>query len=250
MQYAAPRERAHDSGACDDEAAREHAGEIRDDAEEIAGARDLDAAEAEVHIERVRHHAGDGVPELVQQCEREQRAPVRALREIPQRFDDGAAHPGQRRERRQRHALSGSRLGPDDDAERADADERRKPGEQQRPADEIRQRDRPRASREHADPIPRLRRRRARALLVIAQHLDAIRIDGDVLARRAEGDQHGPRCGAERRLRGIARPEAEDRRHEHELRPERPAPPLAEPRENGKPQRIERRRPHELQRVR
>ena len=38
--------------------------------------------------------------------------------------------------------------------------------------------------------VAELRRRRARALLLVAQDLDAIGVDRDVLRRREEGDEH------------------------------------------------------------
>ena len=138
---------------------------------------------------------------------------------------------------------------------------RRAPGDEQREEIEEREarvdgRPRPRGRERDGEPARREQRRTVerdacadgRALLLRAQDVDRVRVDGDVLGGRREGDRERERRHDPRRLGSVADArEHERQREECHLRDRRPAAPAPEPRRRVP---VHQRRPEDLERPR
>ncbi|MEY9678256.1 hypothetical protein ABIE93_008190 [Bradyrhizobium elkanii] len=104
---------------------------------------------------------------------------------------------------------------------------------------------------QHADAIGRDIGRHAGGLLAFRQAFDAEGIDHDVLRRRCGCDQQRGERREPRRARRIGHRQHQDRRDQQQLREQQPAAAAAEHlREQRHVQRVDQRRPEELQRVR
>ncbi len=250
------QERRHEAESRNGKSAGEGAGHADPDAVDFRDRRDVGFGEAEIDVERVRHHARNEIGQAVKRHKRQDESehPALAADEIGERLDEGCGkrRKGERAAPRARGVVGGRCLLRCARREKASRDADRHEGRHREvggfPAYEIRKIERAGAGAEQGEPITELVGRRHHALAFARRRVDAPAVDHDILRRRHEGDEEGARHGPGERMGGIAEGEARKPERDAELGDEHPGTAAAEkPRKPGHVEGVDDRSPKKFQ---